>query len=96
MASDDISNSESLKLALRIDQDLRRTICVLTKLDQFEGSSQYLARVLSGEIISIKMGVICVSTKNSSQNDKLKNTIDSCKELKEGLNFGFEILLSKI
>jgi hypothetical protein len=33
MASDDIANSESLKLALKTDADLKRTICVLTKLD---------------------------------------------------------------
>ena len=33
MASDDISNSESLKLSLKVDSDLKRTICVLTKLD---------------------------------------------------------------
>ncbi len=38
MASDDIANSESLKLALKMDQNLKRTICVLTKLDQFEGN----------------------------------------------------------
>ncbi len=38
MASDDIANSESLKLALKIDHNLKRTIGVLTKLDQFEGN----------------------------------------------------------
>ncbi len=38
MASDDIANSESLKLALKMDPNLKRTICVLTKLDQFEGN----------------------------------------------------------
>lgn len=74
-ANDDIVNSESLKLAKRVDELGERTLGVITKIDKAERDGDQLKRLLSGEIIPLHYGFIGV--RNHSHDDfKHKRSID--------------------
>lgn len=60
-ANNDIANSESLKLAMKIDQGLERTLCVITKTDLYEGSNKHLEQLFKGKILNLRHGFIAVS-----------------------------------
>lgn len=69
-ANVDIANSDSLKLAKRVDPNGERTLAILTKLDLMDSGTD-ANDMLSGKIIPVKLGIIGVI--NRSQQDIIKN-----------------------
>jgi len=67
-ATDDIANSESIKLAKIVDPIGERTLGVLTKLDLLEKPSD-ADPVLSGSIIKIQLGMLGVINKPTVDGD---------------------------
>ncbi|KAJ7582058.1 Dynamin central region-domain-containing protein [Mycena floridula] len=65
-ANVDLANSESLKLARSVDQQGRRTIGVLTKLDLMDAGTNALD-ILTGRVYPLKLGFIGIV--NRSQQD---------------------------
>lgn len=68
--TNDIANSDALKLAREVDPDGNRTIGVITKLDQLDNGSDALD-VLTGKVIPLRKGYIGVV--NRSQQDIVAN-----------------------
>lgn len=62
-ANNDIANSESLKLAMRVDPDGLRTIGVISKIDLYEGSGKPLENLFNRKTLNLKLGFIAVTTK---------------------------------
>lgn len=69
-ANADIANSDSLKLARKVDPNGKRTIGVLTKLDLMDAGTNALD-VLTGRAFPLKLGFIGLV--NRSQQDILIN-----------------------
>jgi len=69
-ANVDLANSDSLRLARKIDPQGRRTIGVLTKLDLMDAGTNALD-ILNGRVYPLKLGFIGVV--NRSQQDILSN-----------------------
>ncbi|GBC05540.1 hypothetical protein RclHR1_06280013 [Rhizophagus clarus] len=69
-ANVDLVNSESLKLAKQVDQEGKRTIGVLTKLDLMDAGTNAL-EILTGRVLPLKLGFIGVV--NRSQQDIVGN-----------------------
>lgn len=65
-ANADMATSEALKLAKRVDEEGRRTLAVLTKLDLMDAGTDAF-EVLCGRVIPVKLGIIGVV--NRSQQD---------------------------
>jgi dynamin 1-like protein len=70
-ATADISTSESIMLAQRVDPEGDRTLAVLTKLDLMDKGTD-ASNVLRGELIKVKLGIVGVV--NRGQADINKNT----------------------
>lgn len=62
-ANNDIANSESLKLAMRVDPDGLRTVGVVSKIDLHEGTGKSLENLFNRKTINLKLGFIAVTTK---------------------------------
>lgn len=69
-ANADLANSDSLKLARRVDPEGKRTMGVLTKLDLMDAGTDALD-VLTGKSFPLKLGFIGVV--NRSQQDIITN-----------------------
>lgn len=77
-ANTDFATSEAIKLAREMDQEGKRTLAVLTKLDIMDPGTDAL-EVLSGKLIAIRMGIIGVV--NRTQQDILnKKSIQKALE----------------
>lgn len=57
-ANNDIANSESLKFCRQVDPLGERTVCVITKIDLYDGSSEHLQKLLNNEIVHLKLGFV--------------------------------------
>lgn len=68
-ANTDFATSEAIKLAREVDREGKRTLAVLTKLDIMDPGTDALD-VLSGRLITIKLGIIGVV--NRTQQDIVK------------------------
>lgn len=101
-ANNDIANSESLKLAMKVDPEGKRTIGVISKIDLYEGSNKHLENLLNGKILNLKLGFIAVSTKKSQKEEdiKFRETYSCLNERTFGTNFlktrMFDLLFNKI
>lgn len=83
-ANNDIANSESLKLARRVDESGERTLGVITKIDKADRDSEELKKLLSGELIHLQYGFIGV--RNYCKEDtKEKRSIRDVRDIEEGL-----------
>jgi GTPase SAR1 family protein len=94
-ANNDIANSESLKLAMKIDQELERTLCVITKTDLYSGSNKHLEQLFKGKVLNLRHGFIAVSCVES----KFANEHHLLSEKYPILNketFGRELLIRKL
>ncbi|XP_076178678.1 dynamin related protein 1 [Ptiloglossa arizonensis] len=69
-ANTDMATSESLKLSKDVDQDGRRTLAVVTKLDLMDAGTDAID-ILCGKVIPVKLGIIGVV--NRSQQDIMNN-----------------------
>jgi dynamin 1-like protein len=71
-ANNDIANSESLKLAMKVDPEGQRTIGVISKMDLYEGSNKQIESLFSRKTLNLKLGFIAVTTKRlSPENERL-------------------------
>lgn len=91
-ANNDIVNSDSLKFARQIDPQGKRTLCIITKMDLYDGTNKYLKELFSNKIIELNLGFISVSN-DSSPNTELLEKYPAFKEFN---NFGRDVLLSKL
>ncbi|CAH1989808.1 unnamed protein product [Acanthoscelides obtectus] len=69
-ANTDMATSESLAIARDVDQDGRRTLAVVTKLDLMDAGTDAID-ILCGRVIPVKLGIIGVV--NRSQQDIINN-----------------------
>uniref|UniRef100_A0AC35GKD0 Dynamin-type G domain-containing protein n=1 Tax=Panagrolaimus sp. PS1159 TaxID=55785 RepID=A0AC35GKD0_9BILA len=82
-ATQDINTFQSIKIVDEVDKDYERTMCVLTKIDSVKDINN-AKRVLTGELLKFKHGIIGVV--NRSQEDIEKNKpLEDC--LKDEENF---------
>ena len=65
-ANNDIANSESLKLAMKVDPEGTRTIGVISKIDLYEGSNKQLENLFSRKTLNLKLGFVAVTNKKIS------------------------------
>uniref|UniRef100_A0AC34FEQ6 Uncharacterized protein n=1 Tax=Panagrolaimus sp. ES5 TaxID=591445 RepID=A0AC34FEQ6_9BILA len=72
-ATQDFNTSLSLKLAKEVDPQHSRTLCVLTKIDTLKEPSN-AKKILSGEIIKFKHGIIGVVNRSISDVEKPMQT----------------------
>nr|XP_027202792.1 dynamin-A-like [Dermatophagoides pteronyssinus] len=80
-ANQDISTSDALQLARKVDPEGNRTIGVVTKLDLMDKGTNAVS-ILQGELVPLKLGFIAV--KNRSQFDNQKGlSIDKALELEK-------------
>jgi len=83
-ANTDLSTSESLKIARKVDPEGVRTIAVMTKLDLIDKSTiQDITDLLCSHRIPVKLGIIGVvnrSQKDINNNKSMKETVKSEKE----------------
>jgi len=87
-ATDDIVNSESIKLAKMVDPHGKRTLGVLTKLDLLEKYTD-ADEVLDGKIIKIKLGMIGVVLRSKTDLDENKSVAEAVKDEEKYLNRHF-------
>lgn len=81
-ANVDLVNSESLKLARKVDPQGKRTIGVLSKLDLMDNGTNALD-ILSGNVYPLKLGFIGVvnrSQQDIHSNKSLKDSLEAEKE----------------
>lgn len=83
-ANTDVSTSESIQIARKVDPDGDRTIAVVTKLDLIDkGTLNDSKELLCGEKIKVKLGIIGVvnrSQKDINDNKSMKETLQCEKE----------------
>lgn len=91
-ANNDIVNSDSLKFARQIDPQGKRTLCVITKMDLYDGTNKYLKDLFSNKIVELSLGFIAIS---NGQNGDIEVVEKYCA-LKEFNNMGKEVLLSRL
>uniref|UniRef100_A0AC34GEA0 Dynamin-type G domain-containing protein n=1 Tax=Panagrolaimus sp. ES5 TaxID=591445 RepID=A0AC34GEA0_9BILA len=72
-ATQDFNTSLSLKLAKEVDPQHSRTLCVLTKIDTLKEPSK-AKKILSGEIIKFKHGIIGVVNRSKTEKNKSLQT----------------------
>jgi dynamin 1-like protein len=80
-ANQDIATSDGLDLARTYDPDGNRTLCVLTKLDEM-GRGTNALRMLTGQTIPVKLGIIGVINRNQEEINEQKS-IQDCLEKEE-------------
>jgi dynamin 1-like protein len=86
-ANTDITTSEALKMARKVDPNGNRTLAVLTKLDIMDAGSD-ATQLLQGEVIPVKKGIIGII--NRSQKD-----INDEKSIEESLKYEADYLKEK-
>uniref|UniRef100_A0A914QYU2 Dynamin-type G domain-containing protein n=1 Tax=Panagrolaimus davidi TaxID=227884 RepID=A0A914QYU2_9BILA len=77
-ANADFANSESLKLARKVDPNGNRTLCVLTKLDLMDDGTD-AKEVLMGNVSPVKLGIIGVVGRSQADINADK-TVKECLE----------------
>ncbi len=88
-SNNDIVNSESLKFAIRIDPKGERTISVITKIDLYDGTDQYLLKLFSQKILKLKMGFVATANDDFENSEHSKeNLLKKFPALKKCRNFG--------
>ena len=96
-ANVDIANSESLKFSKRVDPKGERTICVVTKIDLYEGSNKQLEKLLNNEIVVLKQGFVFTTLSSFERNYSSKEQLlAKLPALKPEENFGKRPLLKKL
>jgi hypothetical protein len=83
-------------VARKLDKEMKRTIGVMTKIDLYEGSNNNLNKILSNQIIKLKMGFVCTSTFEFESDTKKVQELQeklSCLNL---TNFGRKALIQKL
>ncbi|TRY78211.1 hypothetical protein TCAL_14445 [Tigriopus californicus] len=78
-ANADIATSESLKLAKDVDQDGRRTLAVITKLDLMDAGTDAID-ILCGRVIPVKLGIIGVINRSQQDIKDKKSITDQMKD----------------
>ena len=78
--NNDLSTSESLKLARQVDPNGERTLAVITKLDLMDLSPEQAYDVLLGNIIPVKLGIIGVINRSQQDNLSHKSVEESLKD----------------
>ncbi len=94
-ANNDIANSESLKLAMKVDVGLERTLCVITKTDLYEGSNKHLDSLFKGKILDLKHGFLAVSASELKSGKDCKHLLEKYPALTKEY-FGREILSKRL
>ena len=94
-ANNDIANSESLKLAMKIDQGLERTLCVITKTDLYEGSNKHIEQLFKGKILNLRHGFIAVSCAEFKSGRDGKALFEKYPAFSNE-TFGRELLIKKL
>eukprot|EP00041_Stephanoeca_diplocostata_P020828 m.474106 g.474106 ORF g.474106 m.474106 type:complete len:848 (+) comp21671_c0_seq1:114-2657(+) len=78
-ANADIANSDSLKLAMEVDPQGKRTIGVCTKLDLMDKGTD-ATNVLTGKVVPLKLGMIGVVNRSQYDIDHRKSIGDARAE----------------
>uniref|UniRef100_A0A914QKF2 Uncharacterized protein n=1 Tax=Panagrolaimus davidi TaxID=227884 RepID=A0A914QKF2_9BILA len=88
-ATQDINTSQSLRILNEVDKDYEKTMCVLTKIDSVKDISN-VKRVLTGELMKFKHGIIGVVNRSQEDIDNNKPLEECLKDEKNFLkkNFG--------
>ncbi|XP_065312757.1 dynamin-1-like protein isoform X2 [Gordionus sp. m RMFG-2023] len=78
-ANTDIATSEALKLAREVDEDGRRTLAVITKLDLMDAGTDAMD-VLCGRVIPVKLGIIGVVNRSQQDINNRKTIEETLKD----------------
>jgi len=78
-ANTDMATSEALKMAKDCDQDGRRTLAVLTKLDLMDAGTDAID-ILCGRVIPVKLGIIGVVNRSQQAIIDNKNIDEQLKD----------------
>lgn len=95
-ANNDIANAEALSFCKKIDPEGQRTIGVMTKIDLYEGSTENLSRILSNEVVKLRLGFVCTSTLDFEEDASLVNGLKDKLGCLDQSNFGRKCLVNKL
>lgn len=93
-ANNDIANSESLKLAMKVDPEGLRTIGVISKIDLYEGSNKQLENLFSRKTLNLKLGFIAVTTRKMTPETEQRFTENYPSLTSQ--NYGGELLRGRM
>lgn len=78
-ANTDMATSEALKVAREVDNDGRRTLAVVTKLDLMDAGTDAMD-VLMGRVIPVKLGIIGVVNRSQLDINQKKMVADAIRD----------------
>ncbi|KAM6930346.1 dynamin-1-like protein isoform 2-T2 [Xenentodon cancila] len=93
-ANSDLATSDALKLAREVDQDGRRTLLVVSKLDLMDAGTDAL-EVLLGRVIPVRLGIIGVVNRSQHDINIQKSLEDSMKDEQTFLQRHYPSLASR-
>ncbi|KAL2091923.1 hypothetical protein ACEWY4_011721 [Coilia grayii] len=93
-ANSDLATSDALKLAREVDQDGRRTLLVVSKLDLMDAGTDAL-EVLLGRVIPVRLGIIGVVNRSQHDLNTNKSLSDCAKDEQAFLQRHYPSLASR-
>ncbi|XP_035591888.1 dynamin-1-like protein isoform X2 [Oncorhynchus keta] len=93
-ANSDLATSDALKLAREVDQDGRRTLLVVSKLDLMDAGTDAL-EVLLGRVIPVRLGIVGVVNRSQHDINTQKSIEDTSRDEQAFLQRHYPSLASR-
>ncbi|XP_029533878.1 dynamin-1-like protein isoform X4 [Oncorhynchus nerka] len=93
-ANSDLATSDALKLAREVDQDGRRTLLVVSKLDLMDAGTDAL-EVLLGRVIPVRLGIVGVVNRSQHDINTQKSIEDTARDEQAFLQRHYPSLASR-
>ncbi|XP_061116319.1 dynamin-1-like protein isoform X1 [Conger conger] len=93
-ANSDLATCDALKLAREVDQDGRRTLLVVSKLDLMDAGTDAL-EVLLGRVIPVRLGIIGVVNRSQHDINTRKSVADCARDEQAFLQRHYPSLASR-